>query len=132
MTTFIHKPYKIDATQWNAPGDHAAVVGRTPPDGNVENTVHVLLTDFGDREIKSGDWIATDANGNHHIFSDEYMSSNYDAVEADIPMPERVGYVAPDSTLPITGNFNNDETHVQQPESITENPLSGLANFPGI
>lgn len=131
MAKFIHKPYQIEATQWFAAGDHPAVVGRTPPDGNAENTIHVLPTDFGDREIKSGDWIATDANGNHHIFSNEYMQSNYDvfaeseSLRSVTPVMPEIPSINPDNSVSLGGEI--------EPAAIqNQNPLFGLENFPGI
>jgi hypothetical protein len=75
MARYRSKPFEVEATQWNGPGDHSAVVG--PVRLGERATVCGAQ---GWVPVNSGDWIIVEANpkDGHYPCSDEVFQRKYE------------------------------------------------------
>ncbi|MEM6932814.1 MAG: hypothetical protein AAF526_04430 [Pseudomonadota bacterium] len=78
MAKFRKKPVVIDAVQFNAPGDHPAVIrDERSPTGYA---IHTLENTEIKHEVTPGDWIITGVKGEHYPCKPEIFEETYEPV----------------------------------------------------
>ena len=79
MAKFRKKPVVIEAVQFNAAGDHPAVVAdeRSPTGWGIHTLEHTAIK----HEVTPGDWIITGVQGEVYACKNEIFLMTYDPAE---------------------------------------------------
>lgn len=80
MAQYRKKPVVVEATQWNAPGDHPAVV-TVPSFGGTRFDAPHVLGKQGLVLVNAGDWIITESDGSgHYPCAPDIFTATYEPV----------------------------------------------------
>ena len=89
---FRKKPYVVEAIQWFKFGDHPAVIEVPPKDGARPSQMKKfgwLQTSMGGHQIRVGDWIIRNPNGELSSCNPETFERIYEPVEEETDLKPR-------------------------------------------